>query len=353
LSHFLRATLLFAPASVGAQTPDLAPATTPLASDSLMALRWDAEGAPAECLSADTLAARVEDYMGRHAFDPASPRLLSVRVEPTPDTRLRAVVSIVETDGKVLGEREILTDDATCDALEEPLVLAIALLVDTDLGASSEPEPEAPPPEPEPPEVPEEPEAPEEAEEAPRVVVVEPPAPPEPWGLEVDASLVSVDGLLPSFGFGTEVGLFVAPPGWLPLRARVAGWLPQTEKPTSQGTLDFRLGLAGLMVCPLSVRSGGLGVDACAGADLVALNAESHGFDQARVTTQWFAQGSLALRVVIDLPSPWYAALSTGVGIPIRPPQFVIHRGGNAVPVFQPAEGTLVAGLGLGVRVLP
>ncbi len=316
-----------------------------------MALRWDAEGAPTECLNAESLAARVEDYMGRRAFDAASPRLLSVRVEPTLDERLRAVVSIVEPDGKVLGEREILTDDATCEALEDPLVLAIALLVDTDLGAVSEPEPEPPPPEPEPPEEVEP--DPEPSEEAPRRVIVEPPKPPEPWKLEVDGSLVGVDGLLPSFGFGAEVGLFVDPPGLPPLRARVAGLLPQTVWPTPEGSLDFRLGLAGLMFCPLSERSGGLGVDACAGADLVAQHAESHGFEQARVTTQWFAQGSLALRVVIDLPSPWYAALSTGVGIPVRPPEFVVHRDGKAISVFQAAEGTLVAGLGIGVRALP
>jgi hypothetical protein len=314
-----------------------------------MALRWDAEDAPAECLNEGSLAARVEEYLGRHAFDPAAPQFLRVRVEPTSDARLRALVAVVDPEGKVLGEREILTEDASCEALADPLVLAIALLVDTDLGASPRPQTESPPPEPEPPEEPE----PEPPEAAPKVLVVEPPQPPDPWELEVDSSLVGVDGLLPSFGFGAEVALFVDPPGWLPVRARVAGWLPQTVNPTPQGTLDFRLGLAGLMFCPVSARSSGLGIDVCAGADLIAQNAESRGLEQSRTTTEWFAQGAFALRIVIDLPSPFYATLSTGAGVPVRPPQFVVHRDEQALRVFQAAEGTLVAGLGLGVRALP
>ncbi len=319
-----------------------------------MALRWDGADTAAECLHAERLVESVESYLGRPAFDPASPRTLSVRVEPTPDARRRALVAGVDADGRVLGEREIFAESSECDALEDPLVLAIALLVDSDLGLAPEQKPEAPPPPPEPEAPPEEVEEDEEEEliEAQPVKPVEPPRPPDPWRLDVDGSVVGADGLLPSFGFGVELGVTVDPPWSWPLRVRAAGWLPQSEQPTTQSSIDFRLGLAGLVLCPISERSGGIQIQACAGADIVAQQAESHGLDQARATTPGFAQGSLALRVILELPSPAYAVVSTGVGIPVRAPEFVVKSDGETLPVFQTAEGTLVAGIGIGVRAL-
>lgn len=360
----LAVTLSIVPGLTLAQTPGASPLPKPPdalpltpsppgpdAARASVALRWDGAGAPEGCLGEEILVARIEDFLGRRAFDAASPRLLRVRVEPTAEARLRAVVTVGDNQGGILGEREIVTEDASCEALEEPLVLAIALLADADLGVdpARRPAPEPPPPP--------EPEAPEDdpAELAPDVtalVVAAPPRPPDPWRAELDASVAAVDGLLPSFGFGAELGFFVDPPWSMPLRARVAGWAPQREALEPRGNIDFRAGIAGLMLCPLSERSSTLGVDVCAGADLVAQHAESQGLEGARASTQWFAQGALALRAVAELPGPWYATLSAGLGAPIRPPAFVYYSDGERTSVYQAPEGVLHVTLGLGVRVV-
>ncbi len=362
LGYRLALALLVAPGLVSAQeASDAVPLAPPppteasplesVSSRSLVSLHWDGAGAPKGCLGEEGLILRVEDFLGRRTFDAAAPRTLSVRIEPTAAARLRAVVTVIDARGRILGERELVTEDASCEALEEPLVLAIALLADAELGVdpTRQPAPEPPPPEPEASE--------EEAEEldaevfAP-VIVVERPRPADPWRAEVDASVAAVDGLLPSLELGAEVGFFVDPPWSIPARARVAGWRPQRESLEPHGSIDFRAGLAGIMLCPLSERSATLGVDVCAGVDLVAQQAESQGLERARLSTQWFAQGALALRAVAELPGAFYAALSAGLGAPIHPPEFVFYSNGERTSVYQAPDGVLYVTLGVGLRVV-
>ncbi len=311
----------------------------------LMALRWDGTGAPEGCLSEKALAERVEAYLGLQAFDETAPRVLSVTLESVADARLRARVTVADEQGRVVGEREILTDDGTCEALEEPLVLAVALLVDANLGVEPARSAAAAflPPEPEE-------EEPADEEPAPPVEVA-PPAPPDPWRVELDASAAAADGLLPEFGFGAELGLLADPPWFLPLRARVSGWLPQREDLGARGGLDVAAALGGLMICPLSERQPALGIDACVGADLVAQRAESHGVEGARTSTQWFAQGTLTVRAQAELSGAWFSILSAGLGAPLGPPEYFIHKDGERTSVFQTAGGVMLLSLGLGFRV--
>ena len=57
-----------------AQAPDVPPLAASTTHE-LMALEWDGLGAPKGCLSSDSLAAKVEEFLGRAAFDPASPQV--------------------------------------------------------------------------------------------------------------------------------------------------------------------------------------------------------------------------------------------------------------------------------------
>jgi hypothetical protein len=294
------------------------------------------------------LAARVEDYLGRGAFDAASPRVLEVSVEATPENRLRALVKVIESSGTVLGERELVTEDSTCESLEEPLVLAVALLADSDLGADTErkTEPEPPPPPPE---------EDEHADREPliqvrRVVRAEPPRPPEPWRTEVDLGLLGADGLLPEFAFGGEVGVLVDPPVIPGFRLRAVGLLPQTLELSPRGSIELRAYAWGLMACPLSERGDALRFDACAGADVVLQHAESEGLDGARSTSAAYVQGDVLLRVAFDLSGAWFAVLNVNAAFPVQPPEFVFRRDGKTVSVFRSAEGSLLASAGLGVR---
>jgi len=80
---------------------------------------------------------------------------------------------------------------------------------------------------------------------------------------------------------------------------------------------------------------------------------ESEGLAGARRTTEWLFQGALSLRVIAELPKPFFATMSTHVGLPIRAPEFVYERNGATISAFQMADVTLTAGLGLGIRVAP
>ncbi len=322
--------------------------------EELMALRLRSAGEAPSCSSAEVLAARVEDYLGRVAFDPASPRSLDVDVELTPEGTLRGWVRVTSDAGVVLGEREIVADEPTCEALEEPLVLAIALLVDSDLGQ------EAPPPPP--PEAPlSAPEEEEEEEDEPftePVVVVlrpepEPPRAPRPWRARVDGSVVGVEGLLPRFGGGAEVGVLVEPPSFVPLRVRAFGLAPRELTLSPRGSLEFGVVALGLSPCWTGEEQGALRVDLCGGVDAVVQRARSTELDEARSVTRVFLQGALQVRVIAELGAPWFGVLSAGASFPFQPPEFVVRREGEKETAFRAAEASFLVGAGVGARFGP
>ncbi len=314
----------------------------------LVALRWEGYGESEGCLGVPSLMARVEDYLGRRAFDPSSTQVVSVSVDRQGTTRFRAVVRVLDPAGKVLGERELVGEGSTCSALDEPLVLAVALLVDADLGAAPEPEPEPKPAPPPPP--------PLEIEPSPapaRGKSEEESRPPDPWRLAADLAVLGADGIQPNLSVGMEVGFALDPPWMFPVGIHVAGFFPQQVELEPTGSMDFTVGMLGAAACPLSVRPGRFGVDGCLGADLVAQRAVSEGLGGARAYTAWFWQGSLRLRFLVDLYGSWYGLLGATVGLPFEAPRFVYRRSGDTVPVFQMSDATLTAGVGVGVRLSP
>jgi hypothetical protein len=334
---------LAAPGTILAQPAGSAP------EPELVALRWEGYGESEGCLGIPSLMVRVEDHLGRRAFDPSSTQVLSVTVSVDGENRFRAVMRVLDASGKVLGERELVTNETTCSALDEPLVLAVALLVDSALGAEpeSEPPPPALPPEPPSPEPPEPPErrAPSEVEA--------PPPPPEPWRAASDLSLIVAEGVLPSLALGAEAGFVLDAPWLFPVRGRVAVFLPQEVELQPAGKLGFWLGLAGMAACPLAVRPEGFAFLGCGGVDLLAQRAVSEGLDGSRSHTEWFAQLSFSLRMELDIRGPWYGVVSSAVGFPLEAPRFVYRRSEQTVPVFRMADATLTAGLGVGVRFSP
>src|SRR5690606_9240974 len=134
----------------------------------------------------------------------------------------------------------LIAEGTTCSALDEPLVLAVALLVDADLGREPEPEPAPEPLPPEPPEPPEPERSTHEAE--PRAL---PPEPPQPWRLSTDLSVLGADGVLPELALGAELALLADPPWLFPIRVRGVGFLPQHVALEPAGSIDLALGLVG------------------------------------------------------------------------------------------------------------
>jgi hypothetical protein len=314
-----------------------------------MSVRWAGYGESDGCLGVPSLIARVEDHLGRRSFDTSSPDVLSVTVEMPPGGGFRAAVRLLDATGQVIGERDLVTRESSCGALDDPLVLAVALLVDAGLGTEPPPEPEPviEPPLPEPPE-PEPPAPPRKS-----VVPDEPPRPPDPWRISVDSWIFGTDGSLPELAIGMELGLQVDAPWFFPVRIRAAGLVPQQVELVPEGSLDLALALGGVSVCPLSVPPEPVGLFVCAGGDLLMQHAVSEGIAGARSDTEWFVQGALMLRGEVALRGPWFLEMATYAGVPLRAPEFVYRRSGDKVSVFRMADVTLTAGLGIGVRLMP
>lgn len=326
-----------------ATAPAQAPADGP---PELVALRWQGYGESDGCLGVPSLIARVEDHLGRRAFDASSAQIVSVNVDRH-GGRFRALVRVLDGEGNVVGERELVADGATCSALDDPLVLAVALLVDDALGRELLPEPVAAPPPP----VAPEPEPPEPDSSPPPPAPPREPPPPEPWRMGADVTALGADGVLPSLAFGAELGLRVDAPWLFPVRARAAGFFPQRVELAPAGHVDFALAAVGVAVCPLSLGSSKAIFDACVGADALVQRAESDGLTAASQRSEWFFQGVLSLRLQVDLHGPWYGVLGTSAGLPSQAPHFVYGRAGDTLSVFRMADVTLLTGVGVGVRL--
>src|SRR5260221_2390311 len=95
-------------------------------------LSWTRLAGAEKCVAGGTLARAVETRLGRPAWAATSLADIQIegQVEPRTDRpgwRVRIVLS--DPKGAVLGQREIASDEASCDALEEPLVLMLALII--------------------------------------------------------------------------------------------------------------------------------------------------------------------------------------------------------------------------------
>src|SRR5688500_19747658 len=106
------------------------------------------------CIATQPLARAVEERLGRETFVSAAQADLSVegRIEKNPKGGWRAVITMRDPKGALLGTREVERDDASCDAMSEPLALIIAVMIDPDAAtrpktepAKSEPTPPSPP----------------------------------------------------------------------------------------------------------------------------------------------------------------------------------------------------------------
>ena len=105
--------------------------------------RWGLTfSAPPQCIQPGELAEKVEQQVGRPLFG-ANPELrIEGHVRPgTPPAKWAARLTLLDAAGTVLGTRDVTGEKASCRAIDESLVLVIALMIDTKVK-----EPATPPP---------------------------------------------------------------------------------------------------------------------------------------------------------------------------------------------------------------
>jgi len=269
----------------------------------LPGLSWVRLQGAESCISAITLAQQIEDKLGRSVFVPTSAAELTIEgyVAPRPDGGFAAHLAVVAADGAVLGTRVLESPEPACSALEQALVLVIAVTLTPDTGvggvsmlsadvqAALDRALDA--------EVPTATDASASAAGPTATAsVARPPADrgdggPDPttkptsvesepvrW-LRLDAALIGGGGMLPSPAFGIEVAAAVMPRQWLPIAFNLQAFLPRTlPSPTGDaGEVRFTLLRAGALLCPRT-RYGQLSIEACVGGDTGVMYVTASGF---------------------------------------------------------------------------
>jgi hypothetical protein len=302
---------------------------------STSSLSWVRMPGAEACASSAALARAVEQRLARRVFVSAADADLAVegRAERT-DAGWRAVLSVTEADGTVLGERTLESAEPECDALGRRVALTVALMID----------PLTPPPE----AASEDP--PEtriivrtERVEVP-VLVPAPAPPPRPrWRVEFDAAVLGAIGLLPSAALGGVAAVIVEPPGFVPLVLEGA-LLPFSRAESALGHADFLQVHAGLQICPLALREAGLALHGCLGADagaVVVIGGDVTLDERERL----IGQAHAVVRGAWDVIGPLTLRLAVHLLVPFRHEPFTL--GGNAFYAPEPVAGMLDLGAGV------
>ncbi|MFK7985249.1 MAG: hypothetical protein AB8I08_04390 [Sandaracinaceae bacterium] len=314
-------------------------------------LSWVRLPGAESCVSSQALAASVEAQLERTVFVSASAADIAVegRAERT-EAGWRAVLNVADAEGRSLGERVVESAESTCEVLGQTVAVAVSVMIDP-LTAPDPVEAAPPPNEPDP-------VAPHEPEVIVRTVRVEVPVEPseepseepadepEPrWRLEIDATLVGAVGLTPTLSLGGMTSIILEPPDFIPVL--VEGVLiPWSPANTPAGQADFLHFHAGLQLCPLALREGGLALHGCLGADaggVIVVGGDLQVDEGERI----IGQAHAVLRGHWDIIGPLTLRAGLHLLVPFRHDAFTVA--GSAIYSPEPVAGMLDIGVGLHV----
>ncbi len=321
-------------------------------------LEWDRGALEAECDRSAKVQAGVETYLGRRVFSRDGDVVIRVtlsRTEKGAENRAeRHVVANVtqhDASGKVWGERTV-SGDNSCESLDEPLTLVVALLVDSPEQPTEERPPETPAKKPEP-------SAP--APPAPTPTVYETgeiqtvpsleQLPSSPGHHSYLALGVVSMGALPNVGLGARVLASVKPRGFIGLGVDVLALTPQS-KPLGAGAINVSFLAASASLCPLQGIDGRAWYSACASFGAARLRVEGRELLDARSQTKWLALPSLSARGAWLPAGALMLAAGIDAGFPLSADRYVYRSlDGTVLPAHELSSLVVSASVGLGVLI--
>jgi hypothetical protein len=253
------------------------------------------------CITARDLARKVEERLGRSAFVSAAQADLFVEANVTRSGRgWRATVSATRANGEKIGVRALKTADKLCHALDDDLILVVALIIDPNASTSPSPEPTAPPP-------------------SPIYVEVPVPAPPPRWSYDARVAGALFVNVLSSAVPGLEASFAAKPPGAWPIEIGAAATAVSRTENVGRGA-DLRFVAGSLAVCPELFVSTAFRAQLCAGAYVGALLVDTFGLggDENALVVDPF----LRLRGGVRLAGPLFAVLDFGGMVALSRPHF-------------------------------
>lgn len=306
------------------------------------------------CMRARALERAVERRLHEHVFVAAAAADLRIDVAlgREADGAWSAKLALHGPNGVQIGSRELDTRAPHCSALDESLVLVVALLVDSPEardaleGAKASVKPHAVEPAP--------PGAPERAPPRPKapIPIELPPdtfAPREPYRFELGASVAVLAGAIPGVPLGPELSLGVRPPHFAEVRLRAGGFFPrEAHAPTADRGGRFSLLAVALDVCPLEQTTGRFRLRGCAGQRVGRVAAGGFGFQETeRATELYYALGASVGGAFWFAP-PLGLAVELGGEAPLtRDAYFSLGPSGERRKIFRasPLAGSVTAGL--------
>lgn len=285
-------------------------------------LSWLRMSGGESCIATQALARSVEERLGRRVFVSAAEADVSVegRIEKR-GAGWHSVITIRDGKGEVLGTRELDRPDGACAAMNEPLALVIAVMIDPEakLTTSSSPPPlpppAAPPSRPAPALAPA-PAAPVSDTDAAKRAPAK-----EPWRFQGDAVGTITSGIAPAVDAGGSIAGTLFLPNGIPIGLRGYGSLFLPTKATQENArASFDLFYLGSAICP-TLRRPSATLMLCFGGHLGVLRShpetQGRGIDdktegiwnavsEARITVPLFAPLALTggLSAVLPLVRP-------------------------------------------------
>jgi hypothetical protein len=262
-------------------------------------------------------------------------------------------IALFDRAGQSLGTRELSTPARHCSALDDSVALVLALAADMPGLELSTPAVESAAPAP-------------AASPAPRAVPITRPSLETPLeipasthaprrGIELEPALgvAVVSGVLPSIGYGIELGITLrASPFW-PVSLRGTGWAGQRRELEGTRGATFSLRTLELGVCPWTVPFGGSSLSLCLLEWLGWGRAQGVGFDQTDDSTTWLFQFGPGLTLTHDL-GPLFVSASGAALVPaVRRRYFFIEAGADErdITVHWQSWLSLSAALRLGIEI--
>ncbi len=345
-------------------------------------LSWVRLAGAESCISSQKLARRVEEQLGRQVFLSASDAELSIEAWVKPLTESRgwgASITVSEPSGRILGIRRLETKQPNCDALNDQLVVVIALAIDPERAflelprhLSPEPDDDTDPAE----ELLAEIEAGsverDESNPEPDIIAPSPAADPtrhrknarkkkeEPedsvFRFGVNAGAVIGLGLLPGLGFGLEVSGRVHAPRFWPVELSGVYFFENDTDSVEGGRGHLQVVQGTLAVCPLSLDISVGELYACAGGqiDLIVGRAtstdERWGAGEREYLTMFGVEAYS--RLILHAFHPFHIYLGAAVAALVPGREFKINRSeadGGDLSLFRtsPVAGRLESGLGV------
>ena len=303
------------------------------------ALSWVRLPGTESCIPTAELGARIEKHLGRSVL--VSPSVADISIEGRVEkvgSKFRAVVGGTKRDGTRIGTRDMTSTGADCRALDDGLVLVIALMIDPDaLSPHRDEAAPLPPP-------------PVVTHEIIREHVIEidhVPAESPSWRTEASLRGAAEFERIPGVAPGVMLAFRAGPTRLAAFQISV-GVVPGGALNVGSPSVGYTMLEGGLAWCPSRALGSRFAIGGCAGLRFGDVHASGSGFTTSRDVDRGFADLALGPELAVDVAGPVYVVASANALVHFVREQ-TLANDGNGQP-YELAKTGLVGGeIGIGI----